>query len=282
MALLGVVRAGAAYLPLDSQAPADRVAAILDDARARAVVTGPPGDGRRTPTALAGAALFTVAEPGEAKATADPRHPDIPADETSPLCVGYTSGSPGVPKGVIVPHGAVHDLVTDPDQPGAISRGDRVGQFANPAFDAFTWEFWGALTTEAPLIILPTVVETPLEHWSRLLVAEGVTMALLTTAQGASHQRARRHPAGGRPPVRRSARPSGAAGFAGRSWRPAAHCGAPVLLDAVAYFDCAVHATHPTGDHTLLVGRVEDFGVLSHAPALMFADSRLGPAKELP
>jgi flavin reductase (DIM6/NTAB) family NADH-FMN oxidoreductase RutF len=78
------------------------------------------------------------------------------------------------------------------------------------------------------------------------------------------------------------ARPPGAAGFAGRAWRPATHCGAPVLLDAVAYFDCAVHAAHSTGDHTLLVGRVQDFGVLGHTPALLFADSRLGPVKELP
>lgn len=181
-ALLGVVRTGAAYLPLDSHAPADRVTALLEDARARAVVTGPPADDGRAPAALAGATLLTVAEADAAAPPSRASHPDVSTDETSPLCVGYTSGSTGAPKGVIVPHSAVRDLVTDPDQPGAIRRTDRVGQLANPAFDAFTWEVWGALTAGAPLIVLPTVVETPLDHWTRILVAEGVTAALLTTS----------------------------------------------------------------------------------------------------
>ncbi|MCX5195239.1 flavin reductase family protein [Streptomyces sp. NBC_00249] len=72
-------------------------------------------------------------------------------------------------------------------------------------------------------------------------------------------------------------RPTGAGAFAGRAWRPAPHSGAPVLLDGVAWFDCAVAEAHPAGDHTLLLGRVHSFGVLSDRPALTFADSRFAP-----
>ncbi|MFD9631595.1 flavin reductase family protein [Streptomyces violascens] len=72
-----------------------------------------------------------------------------------------------------------------------------------------------------------------------------------------------------------SARPAGAEGFAGRPWRPAAHSGAPVLLDGVAAFDCSLAATYPAGDHTVLIGRVEAFEELSQDPALLFSDSRL-------
>ncbi|MGW7072160.1 flavin reductase family protein [Streptomyces sp. NPDC054855] len=70
------------------------------------------------------------------------------------------------------------------------------------------------------------------------------------------------------------ARPAGAASFTGLPWRAADLSGAPVLMEAVAWFDCTVHATHEAGDHTLFVGRAEAFGVLSDRPALTFADSR--------
>ncbi|MEU8777713.1 flavin reductase family protein [Streptomyces sp. NPDC048606] len=76
-------------------------------------------------------------------------------------------------------------------------------------------------------------------------------------------------------------RPTGDAAFTGRAHRPAPHSGAPLLLGGVAWFDCAVAEAHPAGDHTLLLGRVHSFGVLSDRPALTFADSRFTPSGAL-
>ncbi|MFJ6793783.1 flavin reductase family protein [Streptomyces sp. NPDC091268] len=73
------------------------------------------------------------------------------------------------------------------------------------------------------------------------------------------------------------ARPAGAEAFTGRPWRAAPYSGAPILLEGVAYFDCAVEEARRAGDHTLLVGRVETFGVLRDGPALTFADSAFTP-----
>ncbi|QHC22571.1 flavin reductase family protein [Streptomyces sp. GS7] len=73
------------------------------------------------------------------------------------------------------------------------------------------------------------------------------------------------------------ARPPGAAGFAGRPWRTAGHARSPVLTEGVAAFDCSLAAAFPAGDHTVLLGRVERFDVLSDGPPLLFADSRLLP-----
>ncbi|MFC6063209.1 flavin reductase family protein [Streptomyces ochraceiscleroticus] len=72
-------------------------------------------------------------------------------------------------------------------------------------------------------------------------------------------------------------RPAGAAGFAGRPYRPAAYAGSPVLTEGVAAFDCALAGAFPAGDHTVLVGRAEEFEVLSAAPPLLFTDSRFHP-----
>ncbi|MCY0927960.1 non-ribosomal peptide synthetase [Streptomyces sp. H27-H1] len=181
VALLGAVRAGAAYLPIDGHAPADRVTAVLKDSGARAVIVGRGAERRRRPfEADAATPVLTVPTPGDAPIIGG-SHPDVRVDEESALCVGYTSGSTGVPKGVVVPHRAVRDLVTEAGF-GAVTSADRVGQLANPAFDAFTWEVWGALTAGAPLIVLPSVVEVDLETWTGLLVSESVSTALLTTS----------------------------------------------------------------------------------------------------
>ncbi|MFJ6793777.1 amino acid adenylation domain-containing protein [Streptomyces sp. NPDC091268] len=190
VALLGVVRAGAAYLPIDGHAPADRVTAVLKDSGAQAVIVGRGAERRRPVDTGADTLVLTVpaageaagdATAGDATAPIPDGHPDVRVDEESALCVGYTSGSTGVPKGVVVPHRAVRDLVTDAGH-GTVTAEDRVAQLANPAFDAFTWEVWGALTAGAPLVVMPSVVEVDLERWTGLLVSERISTALLTTS----------------------------------------------------------------------------------------------------
>ncbi|RKE17910.1 flavin reductase (DIM6/NTAB) family NADH-FMN oxidoreductase RutF [Streptomyces sp. TLI_171] len=64
--------------------------------------------------------------------------------------------------------------------------------------------------------------------------------------------------------------------FDGLAHTPAPVTGSPVLTDGIAYFDCAIDAVHPAGDHTILVGAVRAFGPLSEEPALLFSRSRLG------
>ena len=67
-------------------------------------------------------------------------------------------------------------------------------------------------------------------------------------------------------------RPVGAAAFAADDWMAGPVTGCPVLPDGVGWFDCSVQAAHPAGDHTLVVGRVEDFGPLGGERPLVFAD----------
>ncbi|MFI8997456.1 non-ribosomal peptide synthetase [Streptomyces sp. NPDC053542] len=188
VALLGVARAGAAYLPLDAQAPAERVATVLADAGVRTVLVGDgegagEGEGERAgrTAGISGVRQVRVARPAPDQQCEVPDVADVPVDGDSPLYIGYTSGSTGTPKGVVVPHRAVRRLVTDATF-CTIAPGDRVGQAANPAFDATTFEVWGALTAGATLVVLPTVVDLAVDRWAAVLQDEDITTLFLTTS----------------------------------------------------------------------------------------------------
>ncbi|MFI2203104.1 amino acid adenylation domain-containing protein [Streptomyces sp. NPDC020192] len=135
-AILGVLKAGAAYLPVDPAYPPARIAYMLDDARPALVIDAP-----HTLTTL------TQDQPDTDPAvTIDPRHPAY---------VIYTSGSTGQPKGVVVAHTGIANLVTAQTERFAIEPGSRVLQFASPSFDASVSELCTALLTGATLVLSP-------------------------------------------------------------------------------------------------------------------------------
>ena len=175
VALLGVVKAGGAYLPLDREDPAGRVSGMLADAGAVAVVTreGLPA-GVSLPGGCRWVDLAEGAVGGEADAAAV-LHPGNRA------YVMYTSGSTGRPKGVMVPHAAVTHLVLETNYVQLVA-GDRVAQLANVTFDAATFEMWGALLHGAALVVLEeeTVLNAP--ALARRLADEQITTAFFTTA----------------------------------------------------------------------------------------------------
>ncbi|HEY5821179.1 MAG TPA: amino acid adenylation domain-containing protein, partial [Propionibacteriaceae bacterium] len=184
VALLGILRAGAAYLALDAHAPVDRVALMLDEAAVRVVLeTTPTGTPSIDPSPLPDGILrLSVAT--TTPATPDLIDPDsapVGVDDDSPAYIAYTSGSTGRPKGVVVPHRGVVQLATAPDC-CPIAPGDRVANSSNPAFDATTFEVWSTLTAGGTLVVLPTVTDLPLHTWVDLIRAERITSMLLTTS----------------------------------------------------------------------------------------------------
>ncbi|WP_143064704.1 non-ribosomal peptide synthetase, partial [Streptomyces colonosanans] len=155
VAVLAVLKAGAAYLPLDPDYPAARLEFMVSDARPELLITSSAFDDRplgpQEPDRLvldspeATALLETLPE-------TDPRSAVAP---DNPAYVIYTSGSTGRPKGVVVSHAGVSSLVAAQVERFAIDTHSRVLQFASPSFDASVSELFTALLTGATLVLPP-------------------------------------------------------------------------------------------------------------------------------
>ncbi|MFE3828674.1 amino acid adenylation domain-containing protein, partial [Streptomyces sp. NPDC059092] len=157
VALLAVLKAGAAYVPVDQDQPAERIARLCADAAPVAVLTTLA----TAPSAPAsGPAPIVVDDPAVRSAVAAHTPDPLTQDErTSPLRPGhpayviYTSGSTGTPKGVVVPHsGAVNLLAFE--WPG-LTADSRLLQFASIGFDVATWEIMTAFAAGACLVVAP-------------------------------------------------------------------------------------------------------------------------------
>ncbi|WP_326668664.1 non-ribosomal peptide synthetase [Streptomyces sp. NBC_01257] len=153
--LLAVLKAGGAYMPLDADHPAERLAYMLSDASADCVVTAAswggslPSDVPLIDLEDAGTATALAAADAEAPPEGRTTHPAQPA------YVIYTSGSTGRPKGVLVPHNGVAALVAGQRDALGVGPGARVAQFASAGFDTFGWEWLMALVSGAALVVIP-------------------------------------------------------------------------------------------------------------------------------
>ncbi|GEB55154.1 non-ribosomal peptide synthetase [Streptomyces gardneri] len=155
VALLAVMKAGAAYLPLDADHPRDRIAYMLSDAGARTVLTVRelagelPGAGDVTHLLLDDPA---TAEALAAQADTDP---DVPVALDQAAYVIYTSGSTGRPKGVVVPHDGVGSLIATATDRIGITPDSRVVQFASVGFDVTVWDLVMSLCVGGRIILVP-------------------------------------------------------------------------------------------------------------------------------
>ena len=185
-AMVGVLRLGAAYVPLDIRNPPARNQFILADSRAAALVGDPQGlSGYPGPLVSAEhvTALRDHEDPaGDAVPTADlprPRAQDV-------AYVIYTSGTTGRPKGVPVRHGNVTALFAATSDLFSFSPDDRWLLFHSMAFDFSVWEIWGALSTGAELVVLPYWTARSPAATARLLRDREITVLNQTpTAFGA-------------------------------------------------------------------------------------------------
>ncbi|WP_341261984.1 amino acid adenylation domain-containing protein [Gordonia rubripertincta] len=179
IALLGVLKSCAAYLPLDRSHPLDRLGAIVDDAHPVVVLT----DADTTHEwAELDAPLSTVAEVVSRADDASGGSAPLPEiiDPRHPAYVMYTSGSTGKPKGVVVTHGGVVALLSAMGRQYEFSENDVWTMFQSYAFDVSVGEIWAALSFGGRLVVLDYMTTRSPADFVGVLEREQVTVVNLT------------------------------------------------------------------------------------------------------
>ncbi|MEU4776986.1 amino acid adenylation domain-containing protein [Micromonospora sp. NPDC023633] len=160
--LLGVLRSGAAYVPIDPTYPAERIRYTVEDSRVTLLVGA---DGVELDELLADVAADDALGAGAATVGPD-----------DPAYVIYTSGSTGRPKGVQVPHRNVLALLAATRDDFGLGPTDTWTMFHSSAFDFSVWEIWGCLLTGGHLVVVPHLVVRDPAEFHALLRAERVTV----------------------------------------------------------------------------------------------------------
>ncbi|MGW0841591.1 amino acid adenylation domain-containing protein [Streptomyces sp. NPDC002787] len=188
VAEVAVMKAGAAYLPIDHDYPADRIAYMLGDARPVCMVT--TGEtARDLPDPADDMTVLELDSPGTAAELAlRPAHDPTEADRGAPLTVLnaayviYTSGSTGRPKGVVLAHGGVAKLVATQSERFGIGPHSRVLQFASPSFDVAFWDLCLGLLSGGRLVVVPAERRVPGAPLADYANAHGITFMILPPA----------------------------------------------------------------------------------------------------
>ncbi|MFF0967309.1 amino acid adenylation domain-containing protein [Streptomyces sp. NPDC003703] len=189
VAVLAVVRSGAAYLPLSPEDPPARLRTLLGDARPVAVVTdlgdpqgpGAGGDAGDAREVLAGSGVPLLAPGAAAAPDADPAGAGADGLDAAAgrdlAYVLYTSGSTGLPKGVLTEHRAIVNRLRWMQDTFRIGPGDTVLQKTPYTFDVSVWEFFWPLLTGATLVMAAPGAHRDPRALVRTIREHGVTTA---------------------------------------------------------------------------------------------------------
>jgi myxalamid-type polyketide synthase MxaD len=170
VAVLAVLEAGAAYVPVSPSVPRERLAFLLEHAQVELVLTQPGVDATVEWPERVERICVTAAEPAPAARLAPAQRPDDLA------YVIYTSGSTGLPKGVMIEHRAAVNTILDLNARFRVGPEDRVLALSSLAFDLSVYDVFGALAAGAAIVIPEPGATRDPARWSELMVRERVTV----------------------------------------------------------------------------------------------------------
>jgi amino acid adenylation domain-containing protein len=171
--MLGILKAGAAFLPLDPDYPLERLAYMVTDANLAWVVADAASEGRLPRTACARIVIE------DAISTGDDANLSIDSNIDHLAYAIYTSGSTGKPKGALLPHRGLANLVDAQMEMFGVDEDSRVLQFSSLSFDASVFQIVMALRVGARLCIAPKAARYPGAELLELLERERVSIVTI-------------------------------------------------------------------------------------------------------
>lgn len=170
VAALGILRAGAAYLPLDPAHPDSRIEILLDNANVEVVITQPELASR---AGAFGRQVLVVDQPLDPVSASEPL-PSVQPDQLA--YVIYTSGSTGTPKGVMIDHRGAINTIFDINRRFGVTEKDRVLALASLSFDLSVYDIFGSLAAGAAVVVPDAELDRDPAHWVDLIEREKVTV----------------------------------------------------------------------------------------------------------
>ncbi|MCF7221619.1 amino acid adenylation domain-containing protein [Marilutibacter chinensis] len=169
IALLAIMRSGAAYLPIDPDGPAERAAMMLEDAEPVAMIALPERHPRH-----AGGGLLLLSPEEDGRVADLPKEPDLSSPEATAYVL-YTSGSTGRPKGVEVTHRNLGNFLQGMQAVLEPERSDRFLALTTVSFDIAALELFLPLVTGARVVIAGAGVAHDPPRLARLIGERGIT-----------------------------------------------------------------------------------------------------------
>ncbi|MBV7698589.1 non-ribosomal peptide synthetase [Streptomyces sp. TRM70350] len=173
-AILAVLKAGAAYVPLDPEYPAERLGLLLRDAAPPIVVCDAELVGR-LPLAPGTTRILLDADRRELESLPATR-PAVPVTSRDLAYVIFTSGSTGTPKGIALEHRGVVNNLLDLNRSYGIGPGDAVLALSSPSFDMSVYETLGMLAAGGTIVLPDPAAAKDPAHWADLIERHGVSV----------------------------------------------------------------------------------------------------------
>ncbi|MDO3410236.1 amino acid adenylation domain-containing protein [Saccharibacillus sp. CPCC 101409] len=175
LAVLAVLKSGAAYLPIDPEYPEERILFMLEDSGAKQLLLTP---GLAPPIGYAGE---VVPVRGDREWDAAPGEAEVAGDPNAPAYVIYTSGSTGTPKGVVIEHRSLINLSQWHIDHFRVTPEDRTVKYAGFGFDASVWEIFPYLLSGASIRMIPEDLRLDPAGLNMHFNEKGITIAFLPT-----------------------------------------------------------------------------------------------------
>jgi amino acid adenylation domain-containing protein len=189
--ILGIMKAGGVYVPIDPAYPKDRISFMIGDTEARMVLSSRSGRSKiREDETVKIIELDGDWDMISEQSSADIRLNTQPGDLAY---VVYTSGSTGKPKGVMIKHQSLVNLVAWHNLEYKVTEGSKAVSMAGVGFDAFGWEIWPYLSAGASIYVIDDETRLSVATLSALFIDKEITHSFISTALVQDFVNASRH-----------------------------------------------------------------------------------------